>query len=130
MWYARDISKKVKTGIKTKGASGKPVATEAPYDYIKGPNNKDFWIFKTEKHYKDKRNHYVDKDKWQIIENVHEPIIDRATYENVQHVTYYNEYAKGKVKHPKYNSPHRIDVDDVMEKYNRDFTKDSPVFSQ
>ena len=35
--------------------------------------------FKTEKHYKDKRNHYVDKDKWQIIENVHELIINRAT---------------------------------------------------
>ena len=43
-WYARDISKKVKTGIKTKGTSGKPVATEAPYGYIKDPNNKDFWI--------------------------------------------------------------------------------------
>ena len=241
-WYARDISKKVKTGIKTKGASGKPVATEAPYGYIKDPNNKDFWIvdkeaakvvkliftlfiegknrnqiavylktneiltpifymkqqdrgtaknrklneenrynwnkatltrilkrqeycgdvvnFKTEKHYKDKRNHYIDKDKWQIIENVHEPIIDRATYENVQrilknapvkrpngdgeihalsgliyckdcgtkmhirtihkngkvqHVTYCSEYAKGKAKHPKCHSPHRIDVDDVME---------------
>ena len=38
--------------------------------------------FKTEKHYKDKRNHYVDKDKWQVIKNVHEPIVDRATYEN------------------------------------------------
>lgn len=237
-WYARDISKKVKTGIKTKGASGKPVATEAPYGYIKDPNNKDFWIvdkeaaevvklifrlfmdgknrnqiavylkekeiltptfymkqqdrgtaknrklneenrynwnkatlthilkrqeycgdvvnFKTEKHYKDKRNHYVDKEKWQIIENVHEPIIDRSTYENVQrilknapvkrteihalsgliyckgcgtkmhirtihkngkvqHVTYCSEYAKGKAKHPKCHSPHRIDVDDVME---------------
>ena len=241
-WYARDISKKVKTGIKTKGASGKPVATEAPYGYIKDPNNKDFWIvdkeaaevvkliftlfmegknrnqiavylkekeiltptfymkwqgrgtaknrklneenrynwnkatlthilkrqeycgdvvnFKTEKHYKDKRNHYVDKDKWQVIKNVHEPIIDRATYENVQrilknapvkrpngdgeihalsglmyckdcgtkmhirtihksgkvqHVTYCSEYAKGKSKHPKCHSPHRIDVDDVME---------------
>lgn len=241
-WYARDISKKVKTGIKTKGASGKPVATEAPYGYIKDPNNKDFWVvdkeaaevvkliftlfmegknrnqiavylkdkeiltptfymkqqdrgtaksrklneenrynwnkatlthilkrqeycgdvvnFKTEKHYRDKRNHYVDKDKWQIIENVHEPIIDRSTYENVQrilktapvkrpngdgeihalsglmyckdcgtkmhirtihkngkvqHVTYCSEYAKGKAKHPKCNSPHRIDVDDVME---------------
>ena len=241
-WYARDISKKVKTGIKTKGASGKPVATEAPYGYIKDPNNKDFWIvdkeaaevvkliftlfmegknrnqiavylkekeiltptfymkqqdrgtaknkklneenrynwnkatltrilkrqeycgdivnFKTEKHYRDKRNHYVDKEKWQIIENVHEPIIDRATYENVQsilknapvkrpngdgeihalsgrmyckdcgtkmhirtihkngkvqHVTYCSEYAKGKAKHPKCHSPHRIDVDDVME---------------
>lgn len=241
-WYARDISKKVKTGIKTKGASGKPVATEAPYGYIKDPNNKDFWIvdkeaaevvkliftlfmegknrnqiavylkekeiltptfymkqqdrgtaksrtlneenrynwnkatltrilqrqeycgdvvnFKTEKHYKDKRNHYVDKDKWQIIKNVYELIIDRATYENVQrilknapvkrpngdgeihplsglmyckdcgtkmhirtihkngkvqHVTYCSEYAKGKAKHPKCHSPHRIDVDDVME---------------
>ncbi|WP_343109235.1 recombinase family protein, partial [Streptococcus anginosus] len=43
-WYARDISKKVKTGIKTKGASGKPVATEAPYGYIKDPKNKDYWI--------------------------------------------------------------------------------------
>ena len=241
-WYARDISKKVKTGIKTKGANGKPVATEAPYGYIKAPNSKDFWIvdieaaevvklifklfmegknrnqiaiylknkeiltptfymkqqdrgtaksrtlneenrynwnkatltrilkrqeycgdvvnFKTEKHYRDKRNHYVDKSKWQIIENVHEPIIDRATYENVQrilknapvkrpngdgeihalsglmyckdcgtkmhirtihkngkvqHVTYCSEYAKGKAKHPKCHSPHRIDVDDVME---------------
>ena len=241
-WYARDISKKVKTGIKTKGASGKPVATEAPYGYIKDPNNKDFWIvdkeaaevvklifrlfmdgknrnqiavylkekeiltptfymkqqdrgtaknrklneenrynwnkatlthilkrqeycgdvvnFKTEKHYRDKRNHYVDKSKWQIIDNVHEPIINRNTYENVQrilknapvkrpngdgeihalsglmyckdcgtkmhirtihkngkvqHVTYCSEYAKGKAKHPKCHSPHRIDVDDVME---------------
>ena len=165
-WYARDISKKVKTGIKTKGANGKPVATEAPYGYIKDPENKDYWIvdkeaaevvklifrlfmegknrnqiavylkekeiltptfymkrqdrgtakskplneenrynwnkatitrilkrqeycgdvvnFKTEKHYRDKRNHYVDKSKWQITENVHEPIIDRTTFENVE----------------------------------------------
>ena len=241
-WYARDISKKVKTGIKTKGADGKPVATEAPYCYIKDPENKDYWIvdkeaaevvklifrlfmegknrnqiavymkekeilpptfymkqqdrgtakskplnqenrydwnkatitrilkrqeycgdvvnFKTEKHYRDKRNHYVDKSKWQITENVHEPVIDRITFENVermlknapvkrpngdgeihalsglmyckdcgtkmhirtihkngkvQHVTYCSEYAKGKAKHPKCNSPHRIDVDEVME---------------
>ena len=241
-WYARDISKKVKTGIKTKGANGKPVATEAPYGYIKDLKNKDYWIvdkeaaevvklifrlfmegknrnqiavylkekeiltptfymkqqdrgtaksrplneenrynwnkatitrilkrqeycgdvvnFKTEKHYRDKRNHYVDKSKWQITENAHEPIIDRTTFENVermlkntpvkrpngdgeihalsglmyckdcgtkmhirtihknkkvQHVTYCSEYAKGKAKHPKCHSPHRIDVDDVME---------------
>lgn len=241
-WYARDISKKVKTGIRTKGATGKPVATEAPYGYMKDPENKDFWIideeaaevvrlifslfmegknrnqiaiylkneqiptptfylkehdrgtsknrplkeenrynwnkasltniltrqeycgdivnFKTEKHYRDKRNHYVDKSQWQIIENVHEPIIDRITFENVQrmlenapvkrsngdgiihplsglmyckdcgtkmhirtihkngkvqHVTYCSEYAKGKARHPKCNSPHRIDVDCVMQ---------------
>ena len=47
-WYAKDISKKVKTGIRTKGASGKPIATEAPYGYMKDPNNKDFWIIDEE----------------------------------------------------------------------------------
>ena len=241
-WYARDISKKVKTGIKVKGTSGKPIATEAVYGYIKDPDNKDYWIideeaaevvrliyrlfisgqnrnqiavylknkqvltpafymkqhnrgtaktrplneekrydwnkatltkiltrqeycgdvvnFKTAKHYRDKHSSYVDKSEWQIIENVHEPIIDRADFENVQRilanapirrpngdgyvhplsglmyckdcgskmhirtirksggnrfVTYCSEYAKGKAKHPKCNSPHRIDVDVVMQ---------------
>jgi len=47
-WYARDISKKVKTGIKVKGTSGKPIATEAPYGYMKDPDNKDFWIIDEE----------------------------------------------------------------------------------
>ena len=47
-WYAKDISKKVKTGIKTKGMSGKPIATEAPYGYVKDPDNKDFWIIHEE----------------------------------------------------------------------------------
>ena len=167
-WYARDISKKVKTGIRTKGTSGKPIATEAPYGYAKDPGDKDFWLideeaaevvrlifrlfldgknrnqiavylkneqiptptfymkdrgrgtaksktlneenrykwnkatltriltrqeycgdvvnFKTAKHFRDKRNHYVDRSQWQITENVHEPIVDRADFENVQRI--------------------------------------------
>jgi len=32
-----------------------------------------------------------------------------------RYVTYCSEYAKGKAKHPKCHSPHRIDVDMVME---------------
>mgnify|MGYP000013662506 FL=1 len=47
-WYAKDISKKVKTGIKTKGMSGKPIVTEAPYGYVKDPDDKDFWIIDEE----------------------------------------------------------------------------------
>ena len=47
-WYAKDISKKVKTGIKTKGMSGKPIVTEAPYGYVKDPDNKDFWVIDEE----------------------------------------------------------------------------------
>ena len=158
----------LKTGIKTKGMSGKPIATEAPYGYMKDPDNKDFWIideeaaevvrlifrlfiggknrnqiavyltqeqiptptfymkdrgrgtcknkalnednrykwnkvtlthiltrqeycgdvvnFKTTKHFRDKRNHYVDRSQWQITENVHEPIIDRADFETAQRI--------------------------------------------
>ena len=167
-WFARDISKKVKTGIKTKGLSGKPVMTEAPYGYIKCQNTKDFWVvdptaaevvktiftlfvggknrnqicihltesqiptptfymkdqnrgtaksrtldenkrfkwnkcsvtrilerqeycgdvvnFRTTKHYRDRRNQYVDRSEWHITENVHEPIIDRATFETAQKI--------------------------------------------
>jgi DNA invertase Pin-like site-specific DNA recombinase len=167
-WYAKDISKKVTTGIKTKGLSGKPICTEAPYGYKKDPNTKDYWIiddeaaavirliyalfmdgknrnqicvhlndkqiltptfylkqqdrgtwksralneanrykwnkatvtriltsqeycgdvvnFKTAKHFKDKHSNYVDKSQWHITENVHEPIIDRVTFENVQRI--------------------------------------------
>ena len=40
--------------------------------------------FKTRKHFKDKKSHYVDQDQWNIIENTHEAIIDQDTYDNVQ----------------------------------------------
>ena len=42
--------------------------------------------FKTTKHFRDKRNHYVDRSQWQITENVHEPIIDRADFETAQRI--------------------------------------------
>ena len=42
--------------------------------------------FKTRKHLKDKKSHYVDPSEWTIFENTHEAIIDRETYENVQRV--------------------------------------------
>ena len=42
--------------------------------------------FKTRKHFKDKKSHYVEQDQWTIIENTHEAIIDQDTYDNVQRV--------------------------------------------
>ena len=166
-WYAKDISKKVKTGIKTKGMSGKPIVTEAPYGYVKDPDNKDFWIideeaaevvrlifrlfiggknrnqiavylkneqiltptfylkqhdrgtaksrplneenrykwnkatltkiltrqeycgdvlnFKTySKSYKNKKRIHNDPENWVVFQDVHEPIIERAVFEQVQ----------------------------------------------
>jgi len=42
--------------------------------------------FKTRKHLKDKKSHYVDPSQWSIFENTHAPIIDRETYNNVQRI--------------------------------------------
>jgi DNA invertase Pin-like site-specific DNA recombinase len=42
--------------------------------------------FKTSKHFKDKKSHYVDESEWVIFENTHEPIIDTDTFENVQRI--------------------------------------------
>jgi ssDNA-binding Zn-finger/Zn-ribbon topoisomerase 1 len=46
----------------------------------------DIVNFKTHKHLKDKHATYAGESEWVIFENVHEPIIDRETYENVQRV--------------------------------------------
>ena len=40
--------------------------------------------FKTRKHLKDKKSHYVGQDQWTIIKNTHDAIIDQETYDNVQ----------------------------------------------
>ena len=42
--------------------------------------------FKTRKHFKDKKSHYVDESEWTIFENTHEPIIDQETFDNVQRI--------------------------------------------
>ena len=40
--------------------------------------------FKTRKHFKDKKSHYVDESEWTIFEHTHEAIIDEPTWERVQ----------------------------------------------
>ena len=42
--------------------------------------------FKTRKHFKDKKSHYVPEDEWTIFENTHEAIIDQQTYDLVQKI--------------------------------------------
>ncbi len=42
--------------------------------------------FKTRKHFKDKKSHYVPEDEWTIFENTHEPIIDQQTFDFVQKI--------------------------------------------
>ncbi len=42
--------------------------------------------FKTRKHFKDKKSHYVPEDEWTIFENTHEAIIDQQTFDLVQKI--------------------------------------------
>ena len=165
-YYAKDISKKIKSTFKAKGESGKHVASSPPYGYLKDSGDKNQWIidevaapivrrifrmtlegygpyqiakqltaehipipayhqsqlgvglwqsreiknpykwqsstiahilqkheylghtvnFKTRKHFKDKKSHYVDKNQWLIFEDTHAPIIDQETFDNVQRI--------------------------------------------
>ncbi len=165
-FYAKDISKKIKSTFKSKGKSGKHVASTTPYGYLKSPTDHNQWIideeaaevvrrifrmtmegkgpyqiaqilesekveipgahmahlgaglhqhkvfdnpyhwssstiagilkkreylghtvnFKTAKHFKDKKSHYVAEDNWVIFENTQEPIIDQETFDNVQRI--------------------------------------------
>ena len=42
--------------------------------------------FKTRKHFKDKKSHYVDESEWTIFESTHEAIIDQQTFDLVQKI--------------------------------------------
>ena len=42
--------------------------------------------FKTRKHFKDKKSHYVSEDEWTIFENTHEAIIDQQTFNLAQKI--------------------------------------------
>lgn len=42
--------------------------------------------FKTQKHFKDKKSHYVSEDNWMVFENTQEAIIDEETFNLVQKI--------------------------------------------
>lgn len=37
-WYVRDCSRKIKTVVRAKGMSGKPLTSQPPYGYLKDEN--------------------------------------------------------------------------------------------
>lgn len=43
-WYAKDISKKIKSVIRSKGTSGKSLVTTPPFGYLFDENDSNIWI--------------------------------------------------------------------------------------
>ena len=91
-WYAKKIRKKGKTGIKTKRHERNADCHRSPYGYMKGPDNKDFWI--------------IDEETAEVVR-----LIFRLFIGGKRHVAYCSEYHKGKAKNPKCHSPHIMDAD-------------------
>ena len=42
-WYAKDISRKIRSVKRMKGNAGEPLSTQPPYGYMRDPNSK-FWL--------------------------------------------------------------------------------------
>ena len=52
--------------------------------------------FKTRKHFKDKKSHYVSMDQWTVFEGTQEPIVDQETFDTVQRIrTQVRRYPNG-----------------------------------
>ena len=98
-FYACDTSRKIKSVFKTKGMSGKhltgTVILQMVYrwgastvaEILKKREYLGHTInFKTRKHFKDKKSHYVDENEWTIFENTHDAIIDQETFDNVRRI--------------------------------------------
>ena len=64
-WYLRDISRKVRVAKRTKGEAGKPVASMAPYGYMKPPGEKDKWI--------------IDEEAAEVVRRVFRMVIEGKT---------------------------------------------------
>ncbi|MCR0206784.1 DUF4368 domain-containing protein [[Clostridium] innocuum] len=47
-WYCRDTSKKIRAVMKSKGEAGEHLCTNAPYGYMKDPDNPKQWIVDAE----------------------------------------------------------------------------------
>ncbi len=47
-WYCRDISKKIRTSLKTKAASGKHINARVPYGYMHAPGDHQNWVIDEE----------------------------------------------------------------------------------
>lgn len=91
-FYARDTSRKIRSVFKAKGMSGKHLTGHVAYGYLWDEwDEKREYLghtvnFKTRKHFKDKKSHYVPEDEWTIFENTHTPIIGQKTFDNVQRI--------------------------------------------
>ena len=68
-WYARDISRKVRTAHRVRGSNGEPLTTKPPYGYDKDPANPKQWT--------------VDEEAASIVRRIFELFLDGNGVEQI-----------------------------------------------
>ena len=82
-WFARDTSRKIKSAYAAKGNSGKPMSNQAPYGYIKDPNDKNHWLVDPVAAAVVKRIFSMVIDgmgPWAIAEKLHDDMVECPAY--------------------------------------------------
>ena len=82
-WYARDTSRKIKSAFLAKGNSGKPMSHQAPYGFVKDPNDKHKWLVDPVAATVVKRIFSMSIDSmgpWSIAEKLHNDKVECPAY--------------------------------------------------
>ena len=82
-WFARDTSRKIKSVVNAKGNSGKPLASQPPYGYVKDPDDKHKWRVDPEAAAVVKRIFSMVIDgmgTWAIAEQLHADMVECPAY--------------------------------------------------
>lgn len=64
-WYLHDVSRKIRTSIRTRAKEGKPTSNRPPYGYRKSPEDKHKWI--------------VDEEAAAVVHRIYQMILEGKT---------------------------------------------------
>ncbi|MDC7243335.1 MAG: recombinase family protein, partial [Sphaerochaetaceae bacterium] len=100
-WYARDISRKIKSAYRTKALNGEFTGSSAPYGYEKDPKNKNHLV--------------INEEKAKVVRLIYEMYINGKTIYNII------KYLKSHMI-----STPRAETNKLTNKYNLKLTKKYP----
>ncbi len=116
--YAKDISKKIKSSLKSKQKEGKWVGSKTPFGYIKDPNNKNHLIIEEEQAHIVKRIYNMCLDGLSFYK-----ISKELTNEGIKTPAQYYEYKWRSNYNCKYGMWHSKTIYDILT--NRIYTGDT-----
>jgi hypothetical protein len=82
-WYSRDVSRKMRSSLQTKGRKGIPLSSRPPYGYIRNPDDKNSWLVDDTAAEVVRRIYYLTvegKPPFEICRILHDEKVERPSY--------------------------------------------------